>query len=296
MNELSNLTYWKIGGICENFQYIHTTNELSEYLKKEQSFPLVIGNGTNILFDSRGYDGNVIRLGKDFNSLEFNLLDQTVVVGASVWIPGLVRTLSTKGLGGLEHCIGIPATMGGLVTMNGGSNRQSISEAIVEVYCLDRMGNSLVFKKSECNFGYRESIFKNRNLVITAVKIKLITINRNDNRSVLLKILKSRREKFPRKLPNCGSVFKSSPELFERIGPPGFVIESLGLKGLKIGGAEISNKHANFIVNVGNAKSSDIIDLVRTINKKCFETYGLKMKTEVIYYSKDGKANQLDEV
>lgn len=295
MANLAEKTYWKVGGICNNFNEIENLEELSSYLKNN-SFPIVIGNGTNILFDSDGFDGSVIRLGSDFDFINIEKNSNIISVGASVWVPGLVKYLSKKGFGGLDHCIGIPATIGGLVTMNGGSNRQSVSEIIEEVTYLDEMGNIKSILGSECEFGYRESIFKKNKSIIISIKIKLDIIERNSNRMNLINILKSRRLKFPRKTPNCGSVFMSSPALFDKVGAPGFIIQSLGLKGARVGDAQISEQHANFILNIGNATSGDIIALVRLINEKCYSKYGLKMKTEVIFYSKNGQANQLDDV
>lgn len=293
MTILADKTYWKIGGLCENYYEVNSLHELLEVKQRLVETPIIIGNGTNILFDSKGYDGNVVKLGHGFNYFKM-ITPEIIEVGASTWVPGLVRTLSVSSLGGLEHCIGIPATIGGLVAMNGGSQRRSISENVMSVTILDINGEIKEIENRDCQFNYRNSIFKNSGVIILSVKLKLEKIKSRENRKVLLKILRERRNKFPRKTPNCGSVFLSSPELFEKIGPPGLIIENLGLKGMKCGDAQISSLHANFIVNNGSATSQDVLSLVREINNRCLLRYGMKMTAEVLYYSKDKKISTLD--
>lgn len=297
MVDLKNKTFWKIGGKCNFFYEVDTVEELSSALsniKNRNKKYIVIGNGTNILFDSDGFNDAVIKLGNGFN--EITLLNkQEIEVGASTWVPYLVRFLSTVGYGGIEHCVGIPATIGGLIAMNGGSQRKSISENLVKVTVLNKFGKVVVLDKENCKFSYRNSSVKNSGDVILSATLKLSEISRNENRGQLLSILQDRRRKFPRKIPNCGSVFLSSSDLFEKIGPPGYVVESLGLKGMKCGDAEISSKHGNFIVNNGSASSSDILFLIKMINQKCYEKYGYTMKAEAIYYSKNGESYTLDE-
>ncbi|EJD6083076.1 UDP-N-acetylmuramate dehydrogenase [Providencia alcalifaciens] len=293
--DLSNKTYIKIGGLCENFFEVRTVDELRTVLKQTSSPFIVIGNGTNLIFDSSGYNGTVIKLSSEFSFIRPISNSQLVHVGAATWIPRLVRQLSVIGLGGIEHCVGIPATLGGLIAMNGGSQRRSISENIYKIFTINKHGVQKEYTPNECLFSYRDSIFKKNTEIITSAIISLDTIPPYENRKNLLRILSDRRKKFPRKIPNCGSVFMSSPELYDSIGPPGYIIESLGLKGFKIGGAEISPLHANFITNKKNASSSDIINIVRHVNNKCFEKYNIKMKAEPIYITKNGALYHLDE-
>lgn len=298
MARLSEKTYWKIGGICESYYEVRDIEELIyavDTIKTIDKEYVVIGNGTNVLFDSDGFDNAVIKLGKGFNFI--SVLDNNCIeVGASTWVPSLVRRLSVMGFGGIEHCIGIPATFGGLVAMNGGSQRKSISENLVKIKYLDSDGVVKIFDVFPENFTYRNSPFKNSGKVILSAIIQCDVIKPRSNQYTLLSILRERRSKFPRKEPNCGSVFLSSPDVFSKIGPPGYVIESLGLKGIKFGGAQISPIHANFIVNKNFATSDDVLGLVTLINDNCWSRYNFKMEAEAIYYPKSGKPCSLDSV
>ncbi|MEX6424814.1 UDP-N-acetylmuramate dehydrogenase [Providencia manganoxydans] len=293
--ELSNNTYWGIGGPCERFYIINNNHQLRALLNNPINTDLItIGNGTNLLFDSEGYQGTIVKLGAGFDFI--NVLDDCVEVGASTWVPGLVRNLSTLGFGSLDHCVGIPATIGGLIAMNGGSQRRSISEVINSVEVMDFSGKIFHLDNKECEFNYRHSIFSNDNFIILSAKLNVEKIQPNSNRKNLIEILRERRLKFPRKQPNCGSVFKSSPELYKKIGPPGLIIESLGLKGFSIGGAKVSEIHANFIVNTGEATSKDVIEVVDHINQMCFLKYGFEMEAEAIFVDQFGNSTPLHKV
>lgn len=297
MKDLSTATYWKVGGPCERFYDVNSVSDIKKVLNQHQLLlneVLVIGNGTNILFDSNGYDGCIVRLSDGFSELEY-LGDNQFKVGSGVWTPFLVRTLSKLGFGGIEHCVGIPATFGGLVAMNGGSQRKNISQSLVSVEYLDNACELVDWSIDKSEFSYRSSPFKNSGKLITSAIIKCNPIEKNGNRKELLSILSERRKKFPRKHPNCGSVFLSSPDIYKRVGPPGMVIESLGLKGYQIGGAKISELHANFIINTGNATSDDILKLVKHINDCCEKKYKFRMEAEAIFYPMKGKPRSLSE-
>jgi UDP-N-acetylmuramate dehydrogenase len=176
--------------------------------------------------------------------------------------------------------------------MNGGSQRKSISDYLVSVVSIDPLGNIIERKKEDCGFGYRESIYKESKEIILSARFELELLRASDIpmiRRDALKILKDRRLKFPLKLPNCGSVFKSSPDVYALYGPPGKIIEDLGFKGLKIGGARVSNEHANFIVNEGGATDKDIICLINMIKKSAKDNLGITLIPEVRLVTKDLK-------
>lgn len=293
---LKNYSYWKIGGPADFFIEPININGLISVLKllRQTNLPtIIIGSGSNLLFDDAGIRGVIIHIGKYLSQVEIN--DTTIIAESGIYVPYFARLTQTYGLSGLEHIVGIPGTLGGLVAMNGGSMRKGIDNSIIQVETLNSEGETCIYSKKECMFGYRSSIFQKNENIITKIKLKLEKKEPSLIRDEMLEILKTRNAKFPRKMPSCGSVFLSTPENYGKLGTPGFIIESLKMKGLKFGDAQISPHHANFIVNLGNAKHTDVLKLVHSINQKCLQTYGFKMKAESKFISQYGKQINLDE-
>lgn len=288
---LAPYTYWKIGGPCDLFVEPANTLQLQQTLRLAQSNAVpyaVIGDGTNILVKDEGFRGIVIRVGRRMSYIAPVNWQDTVAhsrvfrVGAGTWVPYVAHTLGRAGYTGLEHTIGIPGTFGGLVFMNGGSLRQGIGSAIDSVTVVDPADAwvAVTYSRDECSFGYRASRFQQRGEVITEATIVMNPGSRSDIVCKMHGILRDRRKKFPRKEPSCGSVFVSDPQLYEAFGPPGEVIEKLGLKGTRRGGAMISERHGNFVVNTGNATAEDVLGLIDHIERKVFEHTGVQMKRE----------------
>ncbi|WP_018526591.1 UDP-N-acetylmuramate dehydrogenase [Alkalispirochaeta alkalica] len=293
---LAPYTYWKIGGPCDLLVEPANTLQLQHTLRLAQSNGVpyvVIGDGTNILVKDEGFRGIVIRVGRRMSYIEPVNWQSTVAnsrvfrVGAGTWVPYVAHTLGRAGYTGLEHTIGIPGTFGGLVFMNGGSLRQGIGSAIDSVTVVDPAGRGeaevcpqVAYSSDECSFGYRASRFQQSGEIITEAIIRLNPGSRSDIVSKMHCILSDRRRKFPRKEPSCGSVFVSDPKLYEAFGAPAKVIEDLGLKGTKRGGAMISERHANFIVNTGNATAADVLSLANLIEQKVLEHTGVHLGRE----------------
>lgn len=295
--KLSEMSSWKTGGRASLSLSVNSINDYKYAInicKSKSLTPLIVGNTTNLLFCDSDINAVLIKLGGAYDYV--NIKNDLVEIGASSYAPFVARYLQKNGLSGLEHIVGIPATIGGLVYMNGGSLRKKISDNIVSVTSIDMCGNIIVRSKMECNFSYRHSIFNSTEELIISVTVRLNKANSNDIRKNCLNILKSRREKFPRKLPNCGSVFKSSPSLYETFGPPGKLIEDLGLKGQIIGGAKISNIHANFITNENLGLSSDILSLIFLIKDRVKEKHEIDIDTEVIYVDECGVLIDINEL
>jgi len=208
---------------------------------------------------------------------------------AGIWVPKFVRTVGCAGFAGVEHAIGIPGTLGGLIVMNGGSQRKGIGEYLSEVRCVDMKGNVITLTQADCEFSYRYSSIPSRNLAVLDTAFVLQEGDPRTIRRQLINIMASRRKKFPSKLPNCGSVFLSNPSMYDVIGPPGFAIEKVGLKGLVKGDAQISPMHANFIVNNGRAKSRDVLNLIYEMRSKVYESTGFLMDCEVRHLKSDGQ-------
>lgn len=295
--DLSKLSRWRIGGNSDLFLEPSSPEELSRIVRWFDSngiAPVVVGLTTNLLFDDAGLRAPCIQIGRRMSQVEVRRT--TVVAQAGAWVPGLARTLMTAGLGGAEHTCGIPGALGGLICMNGGSQRKGIGSNLVTVQSVDRKGQVLSRTADECDFKYRESIFQRNGEIITSCVLAFSSRDPDEIRAEMLKILTERRKKFPRKEPNCGSVFRSNPKMYAEIGPPGAAIERLGFKGYRIGDAMVSPKHANFIVNKGEAKARDVIRMIFEIRQAVQEATGYRMEAEACFVSSSGKIVPADSV
>jgi UDP-N-acetylmuramate dehydrogenase len=221
---------------------------------------------------------------------KIDICDGLVQAQAGIWVPGLARKIQKAGLIGAEHICGIPGTIGGLICMNGGSQRNGIGSSVLQVKSVDELGDLIVREAIDCNFAYRKSVFQyNREIVVSVVLRFDKSPSYQVIRQEMLKILSSRRKKFPQKLPNCGSVFKSDPALYELYGAPGAIIESLGFKGYRIGQAIIPDIHANFILNLGGASATDVISIVQTIKLRAKDKMGVTLPVEICYLNQLGQ-------
>ena len=292
--DASQFSYWKIGGPVALLIEPTTIDELAEAVRLIHTFPaepgLVIGDGSNLLFDSRGFDGVIVKIGNNLSNISIE--GDEVSCEAGVWVPELTYRLSELGLSGIEHICGIPGRIGGLVYMNGGSNRRSILENTVMIELINQQGGIDTVYANDLTYAYRTSPFQNDGRIVARARFKLEKTSRKAVRQSIRKILASRRKKFPRKLPNCGSVFLSDPAMYDKIGPPGFAIEQAGLKGTRRGQAQLSPLHANFIVNLGGATSDDVLYLIHLARTKVYEETGFQMDCECRYISPKGKLEQ----
>jgi UDP-N-acetylmuramate dehydrogenase len=294
---MANFSYWEVGGVA---RYIVTVDDLGclESLRKfsrEVQLPIIfIGNTTNLLFSDGCIEAILVKLGASFKSFSIN--DDILIVGAAAFMPAVVRNCANSGMSGLEHLIGVPASVGGIICMNGGSQRKSISENIISVTSTNLAGVMIERASNDCNFTYRDSLFQSNGELLLSAKIKLKSKNIASIRRECLSILQSRNKKFPRKEPSCGSVFVSNPEAYKKFGPPGKMIEDCLLKGKTIGGAQISNKHANFIVNKGGATSSDVLQLINLAKEQVYKKFNVNMLSEVKYVSERGTILPCHEV
>jgi len=287
--DLSAISQWRIGGRADIILRPSSTEEISalmSWFTERGIRPVVIGLTSNLLFDDAGLRVPCIQIGERMARVDFEGLQ--VNAQAGVWIPRLAQRLMQEGLSGAEHICGIPGRLGGLICMNGGSNRKGISGNIFSVESIDNSGQLRTRLANECGFRYRQSIFQENGEIITGAILQFSPRSKNDIRSDMLAILSERRLKFPRKQPNCGSVFKSNPSMYANIGSPGEIIERLGYKGMRIGGAMVSEQHANFIVNMGGATAQDVITLVTKINNGVKKNTGYRMETEVRFVRNDG--------
>lgn len=292
---MASFSRWRVGGQVAVLVKPRTEEEIAEvraWVELHQLPSLVIGNTTNLLFNDEGVNAIVVQVGSNLSGIVIK--KQEIIAKAGVYVPSLARRSMQHGLTGLEHTVGIPGSLGGLVCMNGGSQRKAIGEIVTYVDVINGAGKRIRYNADECDFKYRSSIFQKSGHIIIEVGLKLDTAKNKDTvRSDMLKILRERRNKFPKKLPNCGSVFQSTPAIYETYGPPGRIIEGCGFKGLRIGGAAISEQHANFIVNKSSAKSCDILDIIETVQLKVKKVIGQRLKVEPVLVDENGACREI---
>lgn len=281
--DLSKYSSFKVGGIADRCVFPKSSDELIQavrLLKKNGERFDVIGNASNILFDDNGYRGTLIFTSNIDNiTLEKNGDNTYITAECGCKLTHLAYlTLKTYGLRGLEFAYGIPGSVGGSVYMNAGAYGGNMSDTVVESTCYDQNSDKVItLTQGEHAFAYRESIFqKKKNLIILSTKMRFA----DDDGSALsraLENMQSRQDKQPLKYPNAGSTFKR---------PEGYIaaklIDDCGLKGLTSGGAQVSEKHAGFIINTGKATSKDIMTLADTVKQKVLEKYGVELQLEII--------------
>lgn len=287
---LSAHTTWRIGGPADLLVEPENPAQVARVVAytREQALPLVvIGQGSNLLFADAGVRGVVLKIGGRMGRIEID--GARILAGGGTWVPGLAVRAMRAGLAGFEHIVGIPGTLGGLVLMNGGSHRRGIGENVVRLWTVEPDGSSAVLDRESCQFGYRQSALQDRGAVVVRVELRGEPGDPRRIRAAMLADLRERRGKFPRKQPNCGSVFLSSAEMHATVGPPGKIIEEAGLKGLRSGGAEVSRQHANFIVNRGGATATDVLALIGRIRREVRRRIGFELCCEVRYVDPAGQ-------
>lgn len=293
--DLAKLSRWKVGGQADCIVIPESGAQVSALIQVLQGGDIpyvVLGSSTNILFADEGLSAVGIHIGAAMSRAAVR--EHEVEAEAGLFVPRFARIVSLAGLAGIEHICGIPGTLGGLICMNGGSQRRGIGEHITAVTAVAPDGRLTTYSTPECGFAYRTSVFQaNGNIIVSA---RFSFPERDEPAAIrqrMSAILGSRRKKFPQKLPNCGSVFVSNPAMYELYGPPGAVIEKLGLKGKAIGGAQVSPLHANFIVNTGHARARDILKLVALVRDTVYEKTGYRMEPEAKYVDVNGRVLSL---
>lgn len=273
--ELAPFSTFRIGGKANIYFEPLGVNDVIQVqaFVRETGLPmLVIGNGSNVLIADEGWPGVAVNLQKGFNTVEE--IDGQVVAGAGIRMAQFVDFVIKHGYQGMEMLSGIPATIGGAIRMNAGCYGGETSDHITEVEVVSD-GEDRWVSKADCNFSYRHSGFKKDDIVVGA-KFSFPKGDPKALRETKLKWLKHRNDSQPVNLPNCGSVFKNPRPKFSAE-----LIESMGLKGTQIGGAQISEKHANFIVNIENASANDVVQLMNLARQKVFESSGIVLEPEV---------------
>lgn len=277
---MSKHTSFKTGGPAEFYITAKTIEDIQnifQYTKTNRIKLYIIGNGSNLLVSDEGIKGIVLKIAVDnIETLEsdFGIL---VNAGAGVKTMALAQILKKDGITGFEELAGIPGTIGGANYMNAGAYGKELKDIIVETKVINKeTGKIETLKKEEQELKYRSSIFKNKKYIIIETTFNLQRGKPEEIERRMNEFSIQRKEKQPLEYPSAGSTFKRGD---------GFItaklIDECGLKGYTIGGAQISEKHAGFIINKGNATSKDILDLIDYTKKKVFEKFGVQIEEEV---------------
>jgi UDP-N-acetylmuramate dehydrogenase len=299
---LKKFTSFKIGGPARYFVKVSSLDDFEEaisFAEKKKLKVFVLGGGSNILVSDNGFDGLIIKNEiADFEVLESNS-DWQIKAGSGLPLAHLISFGVENNLKNIGYLAGIPGTLGGAIFGNAGAFRHSISEFVEKVEIFDLITKKKeVIEKQALKFNYRSSILQEKkNWFLLNAYLKLQKDNSEDLRKIVSEILEKRKEKQPLEFPSAGSIFKNIPleeakkEVLKRekflvvdgFVPAGFLIEKLGLKGLKKGDAMFSEKHANFIINLGEARARDVKFLIDLAREKAKERYQIKLKEEIRY-------------
>ncbi len=272
--KLAPYTTYKIGGPAKYFVEAKNKQDVLRALEFAESKNLkyfILCGGSNVLFSDEGYDGLVIKL----NLRDLSIKDNIVYAESGVKLMALINFGIRNELLGLEFIAGVPGEVGGAIRGNAGAFRKSISDYLKKVEVI-RDGEIIELAKEEIKFGYRDSEFKRNKDVILAGYFKLNKGNIEEAKAEIEKNINYRKGNHPWE-PSAGSVFKNSVEI-----GVGKMVEELGLKGYKIGQAQISEKHGNFIVNLGKAKASDVKELIALVKTKVKEKFGVDLEEEIM--------------
>lgn len=271
---------FKIGGLAECLIKIDNIEDLKKVLKfsKENNIKItIIGNGSNVLILDGGIKGITMLI--KIENYQINEAAQNeieVIAGAGCKIGKLAQVFLKNEITGFEELSGIPGTLGGAVKMNAGAHGKEFADIIEEVKVIDYNGKEKTIKKEECEFSYRNSIFKHENYIITEVKMKLEKGNETNIKNKMTEYLKYRKEKQPIEYPSAGSTFKRGNDFITAK-----LIDLAGLKGFSIGDAQISCKHSGFIINKGNATAKDVLELVKHVEKTIEKEFNKKIELEI---------------
>jgi UDP-N-acetylmuramate dehydrogenase len=273
---LSRHTSWHIGGPADYFLAVSTTDDLIEgaLAAREQGLPVfILGGGTNLLVGDDGIRGVVIH-----NEVDETKVDGTrIIATGGVTMAHVAAVAGRSGIGGLEFAATIPGTVGGAVHGNAGAFGTETKDVVEEVALFDPAAGVRIVDARELAFRYRYSALKDRpELIVLQATFRGVPSDRATVVAKIKEMANARMQKQPLRLPNCGSVFKNPPG-----DHAGRLVEAAGLKGLRVGGAVVSEKHGNFIVNDSDATAADVRALIEEVQRRVFETFGVRLEPEV---------------
>ena len=271
-------TSFRIGGPADVLAQPADEAELAALLKRagEHAVPVtLIGNGSNLLVRDKGIRGLVIKLSNSFSDMK--ALGNELTFGSGISLAMASKKAASLSLSGLEFAVGIPGTIGGAVYMNAGAYDGEMAKVVTSVRVMDREGKISELKASELAFAYRHTALQNSGLIVTSVTCVLQPDEADAIAAKMADFSQRRISKQPLELPSAGSMFKRPPGYFA-----GTLIDQTGLKGYTVGGAQVSTKHAGFVVNVGGATAQDVLQLISDVQSKVFAAHGVRLEPEVL--------------
>ena len=271
-------TSFRIGGPADVLAQPADEAELAALLKRagEHAVPVtLVGNGSNLLVRDKGIRGLVIKLSNIFSSITVE--GNELTFGSGISLARASKKAASLSLSGLEFAVGIPGTIGGAVYMNAGAYDGEMAKVVTSVRVMDREGKISELKASELAFAYRHTALQNSGLIVTSVTCVLQPDEADAIAAKMADFSQRRISKQPLELPSAGSMFKRPVGYFA-----GTLIEQTGLKGYTVGGAQVSTKHAGFVVNVGGATAKDVLQLISDVQSKVFAAHGVRLEPEVL--------------
>ena len=272
-------TTFRIGGPADCFLQLENEEQLKKvrrYLGLAELPFCVLGNGSNVLVNDRGYRGIILQIGQKMNGISVQGCHITAEAGAS--LAQVAHTALEHGLTGFEFASGIPGTVGGGVVMNAGAYGGDMSQVVTQVNVVSGEGERMELQNSTMEFGYRTSVIKHSSFTVTEVVFCLQPGDKAEIREKMEKLAAQRREKQPLEYPSAGSTFKRPEGHFA-----GQLIMEAGLRGFQIGGARVSDKHCGFIVNVGNATAQDVREVMTEVQEQVKEKFHVDLEPEVVF-------------
>lgn len=274
---MSRHTTFKIGGPADCFVMPSTVKEAVDVIKIIHKYNMpftMIGNGSNLLVMDKGIRGIVVNLNERF--AEIRQENNTVYAQCGALMADVSKFAGKCSLTGLEFAVGIPGSIGGCIFMNAGAYDGEIKNAVKSVTTVTKDGKLVRYTNEQAQFGYRHSIFQDNGDLILEVELELAFGDKEAIEAKMADLTARREAKQPLEMPSAGSTFKRPPGYFA-----GTLIDQTGLKGLTVGGAQISTKHAGFVVNIGGATAQNVLDLIAQVQKRVYEKHGVKLYPEV---------------
>lgn len=271
-------TSFHIGGPAELMAQPQSEEELQSLLLKaaEAAVPVtLVGNGSNLLVRDKGIRGLVIKLGSMLRDIKVS--GNVLTFGSGVSLAQASKKAAELGLSGMEFAVGIPGSIGGAVYMNAGAYDGEMSKVVKSVRVMDAAGEVSELSAGELDFGYRHSALQGSSKIVTSVTVELAAGDKQAIAEKMADFSNRRITKQPLELPSAGSMFKRPPGYFA-----GTLIDQTGLKGYTVGGAQVSTKHAGFVVNIGGATAADVLQLISDVQAKVFAAHGVHLEPEVL--------------